>query len=113
MASVGEGSRFDVVLEEKLPADTLVHTRAAALYDRMLTTPKDLSRLGGRILVLRLESVSRFERTDPIGGNEELGSRLSVRPAGRPFLGLDKCVQTTFQVPIHDDGYVGAHTSRD
>jgi hypothetical protein len=43
VASIGEVSRFDVVLEEKLPADTLENTRAAVLYNRMLATPKLLS----------------------------------------------------------------------
>ena len=80
MASIGEVSRFDVVLEEKYPAYTLVNTRAAALYDRMLTTPKDLcSRVGH--LILPLESVSCCECTGyrpvcPLG-NEDLGSCLS------------------------------------
>src|SRR5919112_2540405 len=94
-----------------MPADTIENTRAAALYNRMLTTPKDLSREGIHILVLRLESVSRFERTGSIQvrANEELGSRLSVGPAGRAFLGLDVCIQTTCQVPSHDEGIVVAH----
>ena len=87
MASIEELSRFDVVLEVKTPADTLENTCAAALYNRMLTTPKDLSREVGHILVLRLESVRRFERTGSIRGNEGLGSRLSVGPAGRALGG--------------------------
>src|SRR5215204_2983646 len=78
----------------------------------MFTTPKLLSSQVVHILVLRLESVSSFERTDSIGGNEELGSRFSVGPAGRAFRGLDECIQTTFQVPSHDEGKVGAHTCR-
>src|SRR5215207_5602859 len=78
----------------------------------MLTTPKDLSSQVGHILVLRLESVSRFERAGSLRVNEELSSRLSVGPAGRAFRGLDECVETTFQVPGHDEGKVCAHTSR-
>src|ERR671921_2013496 len=78
----------------------------------MLTTPELLSGQRIHILVLRLESVSRFERTGSVGGNEELGSRLSVGPAGRAFCGLDERVQTTFQVPSHDEGKVGALTFR-
>src|SRR5918995_117614 len=74
----------------------------------MLTTPKDLSSL----IELSLESVSRFERTGSLRVNEELGSRLSVGPAGRALRGLDECVETTFQVPSHDEGKVGAHTCR-
>src|SRR5687767_8187353 len=81
----------------------------------MLTTPKDLSNQVVHILVLRLESVSRFERTlqVTVPSNEGLGSRLSVGPAGRALGGLDECVETTFQVPSHDEGIVrrwfGAH----
>src|SRR5919112_635292 len=77
----------------------------------MLTTPKDLSKEVVHILVLRLEAVSRFERTGftQVRANEELGSRLSVGPAGRAFCGLDVCIQTTFQVPSHDEGIVVAH----
>src|SRR5919112_3274659 len=98
-----------------MPADTLEDTCAAALYNRMLTTPKDLSREGVHILVLRLESVSRFERTGftLVRANEELGSRLSVGPAGRAFCGQDVCIQTTAQGPSHDEGgIVGGHTWR-
>src|SRR5215212_3430664 len=58
---------------------TLVNTGAAALYDRMLTTSEDFS---SSQVVLRLESVGRFERTGSIRGNEQLCSRLSVGPAG-------------------------------
>jgi hypothetical protein len=54
---VGEGSRFDVVLGEELPADALVDARATALHDGMLATPEDLSGEVGHVLVLRLESV--------------------------------------------------------
>ena len=77
----------------------------------MLTTPKDLSNSGWAILVLRLEFVSRSERAylSVVLANEELGPRLSVGPAGRAIGGLDECVQTTFQVPIHVEGIVGAH----
>src|SRR5215216_1461759 len=82
----------------------------------MLATPKDLSSQVGHILVLPLESVSRFERTGFLRAkdraNEELGSRLSVGPAGRAFRGLDECVETTFQVPSHNEGKVGAVTFR-
>ena len=70
MASIEEFSRFDFVLEVKTPADTLESTCAAALYNRMLTTPKDLSKEVVHILVLRLEAVSSFERTGSIRGNE-------------------------------------------
>jgi hypothetical protein len=42
VASIGEVPRWDVVLEVKLPADTLEHTGAAVLYNRMLATSKDL-----------------------------------------------------------------------
>src|SRR5829696_4194796 len=77
----------------------------------MLTTPKDLSNQVGAILVLRLEFVSRSERAylSVVLANEELGPRLSVGSAGRANGGLDECVQTTFQVPIHVEGKVGAH----
>src|SRR5215216_17053 len=82
----------------------------------MLATPKDLSSQVGHILVLPLESVSRFERTGFLRAkdraNEELGSRLSVVAAGRAFRGLDECVETTFQVPSHNEGKVGAVTFR-
>jgi hypothetical protein len=56
VASIGEVSRFDVVLEVNSPGDTLENTCAAALYNRMLTTPKDLSIQVVHILVLRLTS---------------------------------------------------------
>jgi hypothetical protein len=45
VASIGEIgvlSRFEDVLEEKYPGYTLENTRAAAPYDGMLATPKDL-----------------------------------------------------------------------
>src|SRR5215211_2600796 len=78
----------------------------------MLATPKLLSNQVVHILVLRLESVSRFERTGSliqVRANEGLGSCLSVGPAGRALRGLvDECVQTTYQVPRHDEGIVGA-----
>jgi hypothetical protein len=112
MASVRAVSRFDVVLEVDSPGDTLVNACAAACYDRMLTTSEDLSREVVHILILRLESVSRFERTGSLGGDEELGSGLTVGPAGRAYRGLGECVETTYQVPSHDEGKVGAHTSR-
>jgi hypothetical protein len=66
---VGEGSRFDVVLEEKLPADALVGARSAALHDGMLTTPEDFSGEIVHVLLLRLEAVGRFEHA---------GSRLAT-----------------------------------
>jgi len=113
VASIEEFSRFDFVLEVKTPGDTLESTCAAALYNRMLTTPKDLSNEVVHILVLRLESVSRCERTGStrVRANEELGSRLSVGPAGRALVGQDVCIQTTVQAPSHDEGgIVGDHT---
>jgi hypothetical protein len=114
VASIGEVPRFDVVLEENYPGDPLVNVRAAALYDRMLTTPKDLCSRVGHIFVLRLESVSRCERISSLRVlcNEELGSRLSVGPAGRALRSLDERVETTLQVLSHDEGKVGAHTLR-
>ena len=42
VTSIGEVSRWDVVLEVKSPADTGEHTGAAAGDNRMLTTSKDL-----------------------------------------------------------------------
>jgi hypothetical protein len=53
VASVREVSRFDVVLEVDSPGYTLVNACAAALYNRMLTTPEDLCSRVGHILVLR------------------------------------------------------------
>ena len=74
MAFIGEVSRFDVVREVNSPSgDTPEqYTRAAARYNFMLTTSKDLYKQGGTILELRLESVSRFERTASFRVNEDL-----------------------------------------
>src|SRR5215218_5838846 len=112
MASITKVPRFDVVLEENYPGDNCVNPCAAALYNRMLTTPKDLCSRVAHIFVLRLKSVSCFEHTDSIGGNKELRPGLSEGSAGRAFRSLNECVQTTLQVPSHGEGEVGARTFR-
>src|SRR4028119_1412420 len=107
VASIGEIGGvvpFEDVLEEKYPGYTLENTRAAALQDGMLATPEDLRSRIGQIFVLRLESVSRCERTGfiQVRANEDLGSRLLVGPAGRALrvLDVEERVETAFQVPV-------------
>src|SRR5712691_3746349 len=114
MTSVGEVSRFDVVLEVKSPDDTLKHTFAAVRYKRMLTTSNDLSAQVGAIFILRLESVSRPERAglSMVLANEDFRPPLVVGPVRRAFRGLNEYVVTTFQVPSQFEGKVGILTFR-
>jgi hypothetical protein len=55
VSSIGEVSRFDVVLHVESPGDTLENTFATAGYDGMLTTSSDLSNQVGAIRVLGRE----------------------------------------------------------
>ena len=52
VSSIGEVSRFDVVLHVESPGETLENTFATAGYKRMLTTSSDLSNQVGAIPVL-------------------------------------------------------------
>ena len=114
MTSIGEVARFDVVLEVKLPGDTLEHPFAAARYKRMLTPSNNLSAQVGAILVLRLESISRPERASlsDVLANEALGPCLSIGPAWRALGSPDEDVETTFEVPSQFEGKVGILTLR-
>jgi hypothetical protein len=55
VSSIGEVSRFDVVLHVESRGDTLENTFATAGNNRMLTTSSDLSNQVGAILELGRE----------------------------------------------------------
>ena len=81
MTSIGEVSRFDVVLHvDPRLFDTQKNTCPTAVYKRMLTASRDFSGKGLAVRVLGREYVVRPERARlaVICTDEGLGSRLVV-----------------------------------
>ncbi len=97
MTSIGEVSRFDVVLHVVSSSNTLENSRSTAGGDWMLTTSGDFADKVRAILVRGREYVVCPERAGlaVVQPDEGLGSCLIVCPALRASAALDGGVNTT------------------
>ena len=109
LASIGEVTDSDIVLEVKPAGHALKYPFAAAGDNRVLTPADDLACGGGTIRVLGLEFVPCPERVIRIGrADEVLVAFLHIRPTWRAFGACDKDVMAAHQVPGHFDDIGGA-----